>query len=165
MSIIEGLRKGFEKNRDYGVRLVCDLSVEQMILQPDGQRTQAVNHPAWVFSHLNVYLPIIQALVENQTFEDPKEHQFGMQSKPEMDGSIYESKDSLLEAWNAGHNKVDELLTEATDGIFSQPVKLERWSTVMPNAGICLPYLMLNHENQHLGQISAWRRVLGLPSV
>jgi hypothetical protein len=35
----------------------------------------------------------------------------------------------------------------------------------MPQVGIVLPYLMLVHENTHLGQVSAWRRILGLPPV
>jgi hypothetical protein len=42
---------------------------------------------------------------------------------------------------------------------------LPRWKEIMPTVGIALPYLLLVHENQHLGQLSAWRRVLGLPAV
>jgi len=49
--------------------------------------------------------------------------------------------------------------------LLDQAVVLERWQQFMPTAGIALPYLMLVHENTHFGQLSAWRRVQGLPSV
>ena len=46
----------WEKNRDYGERLVADLTEQQLVRQPG----PGMNHPAWVFSHLNIYLPVIR---------------------------------------------------------------------------------------------------------
>jgi hypothetical protein len=42
---------------------------------------------------------------------------------------------------------------------------LERWKATFPKVGSILGYLMLVHESTHLGQISMWRRVQGLPAV
>ena len=163
--VIQGLIYGWRKNREYGPKLVADLAEEQLVAQPAKDPELPSNHPAWVFSHLNAYLPVISAIIQAQDFEDPKNHPFGMLSKPQSDPSIYPSKQALVDRFVQGHEEVIELLNAADDSIFQNPVRLERWKNVMPNAGLALPYLMLNHENNHLGQISAWRRIQGFPSV
>ena len=165
MSIIQGLLYCWNKNLQYGQRLVADLTDEQMTLQPAPDGSAPSNHPAWVFSHLNAYLPVIQSVIKGEEFEDPKQHPFGMLSKPESDSSIYRPKDELVQEFVGGHEAVEKLLNNCSDEIFQQSVKLPRWSEVMPIAGVALPYVMLNHENMHLGQVSAWRRIQGLPSV
>jgi hypothetical protein len=158
---IDGLLFSWEKNLDYGQRLVADLSDEQMGVQPG----PGMNHPAWVFSHLNAYLPVIEHVIKGELFDDPIAHQFGMKSKPEADRSIYASKEELVAYFVAGHERVEQALRAASDSLWDQPLKLERWLKYMPTAGSALPYLMLVHENTHFGQLSAWRRVQGLPSV
>jgi len=158
---IEGLLFSWHKNVDYGSKLVADLTDEQMIVQPGA----GVNHPAWVLSHMNAYHPVIVALVKGELFDDPKDHPFGMKSKPMSDASVYASKQQLVDDWVTGHEQVEAALTQAGDGAMGQAVKLPRWVPFLPTVGIALPYLMLVHENTHLGQLSTWRRVQGLPSV
>ncbi|MFK7768075.1 MAG: DinB family protein [Mariniblastus sp.] len=163
--IIEGLLFAWKKNLDYAPKLVADLSEEQMVAQPAPEGSAASNHPAWVLSHLNVYIPIVAAIVKGEAFEDPKGHKFGMQSKPESARDLYAPKDELVSEFIKGHDLVTELLGNADDTVFAKKVELPRWSEVMPTAGYALPYLMLNHENGHLGQLSAWRRIQAMPSV
>ena len=165
MAAIDGFLFAWNKNKAYGASLIADLDQSQMTQQvaPDGQA--AANHPAWVYSHLGVYVPVIEAIIKNETFADPKEHKFGMQSKPSSDASLYASKEQLLADFESGHDRVAQLLQEAGDAVLDNKITLARWEPVMPTASLALPYLMLNHENVHLGQISAWRRVQGLPSV
>ena len=160
-TIIEGLLFGWAKNLTYGTKLIADLSDEQMTAQP----APGTNHPAWIFSHLEAYHPVIVALIRGEAFDDPKEHRFGMLSKPESDASLYASRERLQAAWNEGHAQVAQALGEQGEVALERGVKLERWKPIMPKVGIALPYLMLVHENTHLGQLSAWRRVQGLPSV
>ncbi len=160
-TVIDGLLFAWKKNLDYGTKLVADLDDEQMAIQP----APGMNHPAWVFSHLNAYLPVIVCVIQGEPFDDPKDHPFGMQSKPLTKRSVYPPKDELMSTFITGHERVEQVLREAGDTALDQPVTLPRWKEVMPVAGIALPYLMLVHENTHFGQISAWRRVQGLPSV
>jgi len=162
---IEGLLFSWNKNLGYGQKLVADLSDEQMGVQPGPQPGPGMNHPAWVLSHLNAYLPVIEAVIKGVMFEDPVGHKFGMKSKPEADRSIYASKDGLVADFITGHERVEQALRAASDSLWDQPLELERWLKFMPTAGIALPYLMLVHENTHFGQLSAWRRVQGLSSV
>jgi hypothetical protein len=165
MPAIDGFIFAWNKNKDYAPKLVADLTEEQMILQPAPADKAAANHPAWVLSHLNVYLPIIQSIISGESFEDPKDHKFGMQSKPSADLSEYQSKDELIQEFVSRHETIADLLQQAGDAALDNKVELPRWAAIMPTAAIALPYLMLNHENGHLGQLSAWRRIQGLPSV
>ncbi|MBL8892770.1 MAG: DinB family protein [Planctomycetaceae bacterium] len=165
MSIaIEGLIYGYKKNMDYATKLVADLSDEQMVAQPAGSAAVA-NHPAWVLSHLNIYLPVMVALIEGRTFADPKGHEFGMQSKPELGRGRYAAKEKLITEFTVGHEQVIESLRREGEAALNREMTLERWKPIMPQVGIALPYLMLVHENTHLGQLSAWRRIIGLPPV
>jgi len=164
-SALDGYIFCAKKNLDYGKRLVADLTEKQMTLQPAPSGEAPSNHPAWVLSHLNVYMPLLSLVMDGKSFEDPKDHEFGMQSKPLADASVYVSKDQLIGDYVASHEKIISQLESADLSVLETPVQLPRWQTVMPTVGVCLPYLLCNHENMHLGQISAWRRIQGLPSV
>ena len=165
MAAIDGFLFAWNKNKAYGANLISDLDESQMTLQiaPDGKA--AANHPAWVYSHLGAYFPVIEAIIKNEPFEDPKGHQFGMDSKPISDASEYASKEQLVSDFDSWHERIGTLLQEGGDAVLDNKIKLARWEPVMPTASVALAYLMLNHENIHLGQISAWRRIQGLPSV
>ena len=165
MAAIDGFLFAWNKNRAYGASLIADLDESQMTLQIAPEGKAAANHPAWVLSHLNIYFPVMEAIIKDEIFDDPKGHKFGMDSKPSSDASIYESKEKLVADFDAGHVRVAELLQEVGDAVLDREIKLPRWAAVMPTAALALPYLMLNHENVHLGQISAWRRIQGLASV
>jgi hypothetical protein len=165
MSITDGILFAWNKNRDYAAKLVADLDDEQMVLQPAPEGKAASNHPAWVLSHLNAYLTPIKSIITDVEFEDPKGHAFGMHSKPCSDADVYASKEALIAEFVAQHDEIAALLKSHGDSVFQNKVKLERWQPVMPVASIALPYLMLSHENCHLGQVSAWRRIQGMPSV
>ncbi len=151
----------WNKNADYAQKLVADLSDEQMVVQP----AVGMNHPAWVFSHLNAYHPVMVALLQGQPFDDPQGHPFGMRSAPVADVAIYPNKSDLMAAFQHGHDQVARSVEAAEAAAFEQPMPLERWQASFPLVGNALAYLMLLHESQHLGQISAWRRVQGLASV
>ena len=157
---IDALLIGWDRNNDYAKKLVADLSDAQMLLQPQG-----ANHPAWVFNHLNLYHPVIIAMLRGTAFEDPKVHKFGMQSKPQQDATLYGSKQQIIDAFVKGHADVAAALREGGDAALEKPMPLERWKPSFPKLGSALPYLMLVHESTHLGQISTWRRVQGLPAV
>ncbi len=158
---IESLLIGWDRNLDYAKKLVADLSDEQMMLQP----RPGMNHPAWTFSHMNIYHEVIAQLASGGTFPDPREHRFGMLSKPEAEASLYGTKQSIIGQYEQGHARVAEALRNTSAATLERPMPLERWKKLFPKAGSALGYLMLVHESTHLGQISAWRRVQGLASV
>lgn len=158
---IDGLLLGWNRNLDYAKRLLADLPQDRMTYQP----AVNMNHPAWVFSHLNIYHPVITAMLTGREVTDPRGHVFGMKSKPQSDASLYANKDELISAYERGHNEVADALRTGGESALNRTMPLERWREAMPQIGVALPYLMLVHESTHLGQISVWRRVQGMPSV
>lgn len=159
--MIDALLLGWGRNLDYAKRLLGDVAADRMAYQP----AVNMNHPAWVFSHLNLYHPVMAAMILGKPFEDPKGHKFGMQSKCMPDASLYASKATLLAEFERGHNDVAEALRIGGQAALDADTPLERWRAAMPKVGVVLGYLMLVHESTHLGQLSVWRRVQGMPSV
>ena len=159
--MVEGLLLGWNRNLDYAKRLLADIPEDRMVFQP----AVNMNHPAWIFSHLNIYHGPIVGLLLNKPFEDPKDNPFGMKSKPLPDASVYKSKIELINAFERGHEEVAQALRTGGQAALEATTPLERWRTAMPQVGIVLPYLMHVHESTHLGQLSVWRRVQGMPSV
>jgi len=159
------LKANWAANGAYGEQLVADLSDEQMIAQPRVGGELAVNHAAWVISHLCAYHPVMTALLEGRTPDDPKDHRYGMTSKPVADASEYPSADELRRQFAEGHAAVAAAMEKATDATFEAAMPVERWAPKFPQVGLALPYLMVRHEALHLGQLSAWRRVQGLAAT
>lgn len=153
----------WRRNGAYAERLVADLSTEHWTAQPFHGRV--MNHPAWVFSHLNVYTPICAALLRGEAFADPIDHPNGQKSEVSFDASAYEPPATLLKTFTALHLDVERALAQVRDETLLAPNPLERWRAVHPTTGDMLVTLMVKHESGHLGQLSAWRRAMGLPRV
>ncbi len=153
----------WRRNGAYGLRLVEDLAPAQWLAQPVAGRV--MNHPAWIFAHLNVYAPIAAAMLRGEPFDDPFEHRYGQKSRVTGDASEYPAAGELLEQYRALHQEAEKALVEAPGAIFSSPTALERWRAMHPRTGEMLVTLMVKHESVHLGQLSAWRRAMGLAPV
>ena len=159
--MISTLQYFWNRNQQAGQTLTADLGVDIFASQP----REAMNHPAWILSHLNAYYPAILGVIRGETFADPKEAEFGMKSRPLPDPSIYASPESLREAFARGHREVDEALQAEGESALQRPVTLARWQDAMPDTAAVLMNLLVWHETYHLGQLSAWRRAMGLPAA
>ncbi len=153
----------WRRNGGYALRLVGDLSSQQWTAQP--VPGQLLNHPAWVFSHLNIYTPICVALCRGVPFADPIDHQFGQKSEVSPDPSIYPPSTQLTATFQSLHAEAESALAQVSDDILARPNPLDRWRAVHPTVGDQLMTLMVKHEMGHLGQLSAWRRAFGMPRV
>jgi len=153
----------WKRNGVYALRLVGDLEPNAFTAQPVPRH--AMNHPAWVLSHLNVYAPICTAMIRGEVFEDPAQHPHGQKSEPLADASAYLPGPALMEQFRRLHDEAERALEHADDGIAARPNPLERWRTLHPTVGDMLVTLMVKHESGHLGQLSAWRRAMGFARV
>lgn len=153
----------WRRNGAYALRLVGDLSGAQFIAQPVPGRT--LNHPAWVLSHLTLYTAIAAAMLREQPFEDPADHRFGAKSEPLSDAGAYAPGDALIQQYRDAHEAAEAALVGIREGVLNSPTPLERWRPLHPTTGDMLVTLMVKHESAHLGQLSAWRRAMGLSRV
>jgi hypothetical protein len=153
----------WSRNGAYARRLVGDLSDAHMTAQPVSGRT--LNHPAWILSHLTLYTTIAAAMLRQRPFPDPADHIYGAKSEPLPDASAYLVRVKLIEQYVSAHEDAATALLAAGDDVFASPTALERWRPLHPTTGDMLVTLMVKHESAHLGQLSAWRRALGLSRV
>lgn len=166
--LIDAVLNVWDQNTAYVQRLIKDIPAQKMAGRcVPGNLSAGLlpNHPAWILCHLAIYHPVLIAALTGKPCPDPKDHPFGMTSKPSLDGSIYPAKDELLASFVKGHEDVKKVLQNMDPKRLEAPPALERWRPRFANQGIWLNYLCVYHESFHLGQISTWRRVQGMAAV
>lgn len=140
-------------------RLVQDLTPEQMCQQPHG----VVNHPAWSLGHLaGGSVGILKALGHEAELPAAWGDVFKTGGIPSADASAYPSKEELLATFESLHERVATAVAEADPATLAQAHPNEAFRKYFPTVGDMVVFLMTAHEMDHLGQLAAWRRALGL---
>jgi hypothetical protein len=149
---------------NYARLLSADIDEARMAEQP----AAGMNHPAWILGHLAICTDYAaKVLGLEKQCPDQWHKQFGPGSTPTSDRSAYPSKAELLAALAAGHERIAAAALNADPKRMASPHKVDIafvkvW---MPTLGDLLAHLMTTHPASHLGQLSAWRRTMGLPGV
>ena len=156
------LLKIYDLNLDHANRLVADLDEPIMAAQPAPQ----MNHPAWIIGHLACTCDVVM-MVLGQPKVAPAgwRDQFGARTTPIADRAAYPDKQTLLDALANGHKQVAAVVGALDLNQLQQPPADERFTKRWPTVHDALLHVMIGHEQMHLGQLSAWRRVQGLPAV
>jgi hypothetical protein len=143
-------------------RLIEDLADERLAEQPHA----GVNHPAWILGHLALTADSVQALLGAQkTAPADWASLFGSGSKPNTSRSAYPSKDELVHAVEHNFEQLRQRVVLATAEQLSQPNPHARTKAGLPTVKDVLAFLLTGHLGVHLGQLSAWRRLIGLPPM
>lgn len=160
--MLERERKLYAFVLKYCRLLTADLSDEQMTIQPMPE----TNHPAWILGHLAIATDSAARLLGERPACPPEwRTKFGPGSVVVTDRGAYPDKAELLAAIEAGHARVAEVAATVSDERLARPHGLPILKEELPTVGDLLAHLMTTHPATHLGQLSAWRRMLGLPGV
>ncbi|MCY4026136.1 MAG: DinB family protein [Acidobacteria bacterium] len=136
--------------------LVKDLTDDQMVSQPNG----VINHPAWTLRHLASSSNFLAKTLGLES-TTPAEWDAPSPDGPSGDAAQYPSKAELLAALKAQHERVAEAVA-AADPEFLAKDSDEQMRSYFPKVGDLVDYMLTAHEGTHIGQISAWRRAMGL---
>ena len=150
---------------EYGIALVKDIPAEKFAHMPH----PTMNHAAFNLGHLTIYPNrILMLLGRNDLIVDnPRYTELFAAGKPcvEQDGR-YPDKSEIVHEYIAGYRRALEILPTVTDDVLAKPNPIEgRMRERFPLVGIAVNFLLNNHHMSHLGQVSAWRRAIGLGSV
>ena len=149
-------------NLGYAKRLVADIPDDTMALQPAPE----MNHAAWVLGHLACTADMLGAMIGTKLVCPPEwTALFDWNSSPSSDASLYPPKAVLLKALEDAHLGITTALPSIPESRWSETTPLEAVRGFLPTLGDCFVFVMAAHENMHLGQLSAWRRVQGLGRV
>ena len=149
-------------------KLVADLSPQQWCAQPTTATGLVKNHAAWIIGHL-VWVAdkntIERVLGQPSKIDDAWKSLFGGKSEPTSDASQYPDKDTLMGLYEDAVNRIAAALKACDESFLERATPDEAFRKRFPTVGFALLHVMAGHELLHLGQLSAWRRALGLGTV
>ena len=139
--------------------LVKELTPEQWTAQPHG----LINHPCWSIGHLVKSAHDLCGMIGvESTLPDGWEITFKAGTPPSPDASANPTKDEVMNAHRALHTKLGEAFAGLDQATLDREYPDENTRKYFPTIGDMLVYMLTAHEMDHIGQIAAWRRGMGL---
>jgi hypothetical protein len=146
---------------EYGAKLVDDLDDARLksAIQP------GANHPLWILGHLAICTDYALQLAGSPPRCPPTWHKvFAPGSDPSKLTEV-PSKQELWQALAEGHAHVAAAVAKVDPQQLRGPHQIEFLLKALPSKAELLSHILTTHEAVHWGQLSAWRRERGLPSV
>ncbi len=142
--------------------LIKDVADDRMTEQP----LPDVNHPAWILGHLAFSTDRGRSLLGAEK-RLPTEWTtlFGPGSKTVVTRSTYPTKGELVLAVDEGFQHLRFAITATADELFAQPSTNPFSKDILPTIKDAIAFLLTGHLGVHLGQLSMWRRMIGLPAM
>lgn len=129
------------------------------------------NHPVFIMGHLALYprRALQLAGLEAADIEVPAHYDdlfaAGKECRDAGSGAEYPPLEEVARCFFAGMDRAIERMPAAEDEVLARENPIEGFRSRAPTIGDAANFLLNNHTMFHLGQLSAWRRCLGLPSV
>lgn len=137
-----------------------------------GGMTVRSNHPAFVLGHLCLYPSRVMQLLGYPAGQTSAPASYdalfkaGVECRDDPQGLIYPPMTEIVEKFFAGHRAAIAAVEEAGDEVFFKPNPTEgRSRELFPTIGAAIGFYLGGHVQLHLGQFSAWRRMMGLGSA
>lgn len=147
---------------DYLREQVAELNNNEMVAQPNG----IMNHPAWVMGHLTHTCQMLGGVIGlSPWLPDDWARRFGTDSAPIGDVSLYETKEKLLVILQDAQARITSAAEELDEFRLEEPFPDESYREVFPSVRHALTQVLVGHTANHIGQVSVWRRAMGLPSM
>jgi hypothetical protein len=124
-----------------------------------------------VFGHLALYPDRVLEMLGRSDLAQPVpegwDDLFGFKSacQHDPDGSVYPSLEEVVTRFKARHDTLVNALAEADDAALEKENPNENMRDMFPTIGAQATFMVTSHAMMHLGQISTWRRCMGLGSA
>ena len=125
-----------------------------------------MNHPAFCYGHLSLYpnrMFGFMGMHEHQIEIPYEEDLFAMGAEcVEQDGR-YPDRDVILETFFRGYENVCAILPSVDGVVLERELPFEgRLKEMFPYVGSAIAFMSGPHVMAHLGQVSMWRRAMGM---
>ncbi|MBX3359063.1 MAG: DinB family protein [Phycisphaeraceae bacterium] len=157
----------------YAEKLLAGITPEMFARQPSpGGALVTTNHPAFVYGHLSLYPARLMTMIGRDADRVPHPARFeelfkaGAECRDDPEGKIYPDMESITSHFMRGTRKAIEAIPSVDPALFAQPNPAEgRARELFPTIGAAANFVLGAHVMMHLGQVSAWRRCMGLAGV
>ncbi len=141
---------------------VADVAASDMVAQPNG----IMNHPAWVVGHLTVTCQLLGGVIGlSEWLPDDWTGRFGTGSVPVADASLYETKQNALAMLYDAQVRITQAVEGLDDAHLDELFPDESYREVFPTIRHALTQVLVGHTANHIGQLSVWRKAMGLPPM
>lgn len=159
-----------EKAIAYGERLLQGVTPAMAARFPSpGGKAIVTNHATFVYGHLALYPAkfLENAGRDFASVAMPQKYtdlfNAGVECKDDPSGTIYPPLEEVVANFKRAHATAFKVIAEMTDAEFAKAPAVERSRAFLPTLGALGSFYFLAHTMMHLGQVSAWRRCMGLP--
>ncbi|MFM9958248.1 MAG: DinB family protein [Phycisphaerales bacterium] len=167
--IAEIITGPFTLSRMYAEGLVKDIPADKFRRKPDGID---VNSPAFNFGHLAVYPERILTMIgrEDLALKDTRYADLFSAGKPGLDdpdGTVYPAMGEIMSRFYERYAVAVETARTVDESVFQKPNPSanENFRKMLPTVGLVVAFLLDGHCQTHLGQVSAWRRCMGMAAA
>ncbi|HEX4948467.1 MAG TPA: DinB family protein [Blastocatellia bacterium] len=141
---------------------VADVAIADMVAQPGG----IMNHPAWVVGHLTHACQMLGGVLGLQEWLPPTwARRYGTGSVPVADASVYETKDDVLSILGDAQRRIIVAFAQLDEARLNAAFPDPSYRDVFPTVRHALTQVLVGHTANHIGQLSVWRRAMGLPPM
>ncbi|MFT5423803.1 MAG: hypothetical protein ACI89L_001592 [Phycisphaerales bacterium] len=156
----------------FGEMLAKDIPADKFArFITNGGQPIVANHPAYAIGHLAIYPAKIAGFLGADTSKFAQMEKWtpvleqDIECHDDADGSIYPSKDAIMDAYVSGYAGIVEIVASTDESVFAQENPFEKARDRFPTVGVMTNFMLTSHIMFHLGQVSTWRRCNGLGSV
>lgn len=153
----------------YAQRLIAGISPAQFgcFAKSDGGEVIS-NHPAFIYGHLSLYAcRIVEQLGKDASAIKPSDSYVQLFSHTatcvnDAEGSLYPPMEELVERVMTSYQAAIDALLDSEDTLFLVPNANEAMRSKFATNGSMHAFYIGGHFMYHMGQVSAWRRMMGL---
>lgn len=155
----------------YAKRLLVGIPVDRFArFATPGEQMIESNHPAFILGHLSLYPNnVLRLLAADTTSVLPTDRFIALFSKDakcqdDALGIIYPSLQELSDVFFRSYEIAIDAVRDASDSQLSAENPTDTpLKQICPSLGSMLAFYLTGHVAMHLGQLSTWRRMEGLP--
>lgn len=123
------------------------------------------NSPGWILGHLTVVHRLGGALLGGPSVAPEELSLFGPGSSGVVEAAKSPAKAELLLAEAAADRELLAAVQRAPEDLLNSPQQTPFLQQEFPLVRDLVAHILVSHLSLHVGQLSAWRRAKGLPSI
>ena len=145
---------------DFSMMLCADIDAARF----SDRLGTTINHPAFILGHLAYYAGVcVDLLGGNSGIEDGEADLYQHGAECLDDPSRYLAKDDAIALFQSRMKQATDFIAQCSPEVLSQSSKGTPFEQRADTLEEIAAFMLIGHPMFHFGQISAWRRVAGMP--